>query len=71
MSVALQNILNTVPLLSPEEVQVLLAELKEISVQVERKEKIRQTLLALKGKGKGVWQGDAQQLVNEMRTDRE
>lgn len=69
MSVALQNILNSVPLLSPEEVQVLMAELKEMSVQAERKEKIRQTLLTLKGKGKGVWQGDAQQLVNEMRTN--
>ncbi len=55
MSAALQNILNSVPLLSPEEIQVLLAELKEISVQVERKEKIRQMLLSLRGKGKGVW----------------
>lgn len=70
MSVALQNILNAVPLLSPEEVQVLLSELKEMSIQAERKEKIRQTLLTLKGKGNGVWQCDAQQLVNEMRTDR-
>ena len=71
MSVALQNILNTVPLLSPEEMKVLLEELTELSVQVERKEKIRQSLLALRGKGKGVWQGDAQELVNEMRTDRD
>ncbi len=70
MSVTLQNILKTVPLLSPEEIQVLLEELKEISLQVERKEKIRQTLMSLRGKGKGVWQNDAQQFVNDLRTDR-
>ena len=71
MSLALQNILKTVPLLTPDDIKVLLEELKEINLQVERKEKIRQTLLSLKGKGKGVWAYDAQQLINEMREDRD
>jgi hypothetical protein len=71
MSVILQGILKNIPMLTSEEVKALIEELKEISLQIERKDKIRQSLLTLRGRGKGVWPYDAQLLINEMRTDRD
>ena len=68
MSVILENILKNVPLLSQMELKVLL---DEINQQIERTEKIRRALTAIRGKGQGVWQQDAQQYINLMRTNDE
>ena len=68
MSVILENILKNVPLLSQMELKVLL---DEINQQIERAEKIRRALTAIRGKGQGVWQQDAQQYINLMRTNDE
>lgn len=64
MSIILENILKNVPLLSQMELKVLL---DEINQQIERAEKIRRALTAVRGRGQGVWQQDAQQHINQMR----
>ena len=66
MSVILENILKNVPLLSQRELKVLL---DEINQQIERAEKIRHALNAIRGKGQGVWQQDAQVYINLMRNN--
>ena len=68
MSVILENILKNVPLLSQRELKVLL---DEINQQLERAEKIRHALNAIRGKGQGVWQQDAQVYINLMRNNDE
>ena len=68
MSVILENILRNVSLLSSVELKVLL---DEINQQIERAEKIRRALTAVRGKGQGVWQQDAQLFINNMRTNDE
>ena len=68
MSVILENILKNVPLLSQRELKVLL---DEINQQIERAEKIRRALNAIRGKGQGVWQQDAQVYINLMRNNDE
>ena len=66
MSEALQNILKNVPLLSSDEIKVLIEKLNKVNLQNERTNNARQALNVFRGKGKGVWQNDAQQFVNEL-----
>ena len=68
MSVILENILKNVSLLSQAELTILL---EEINQQMERAEKIRRALNAVRGKGQGVWQQDAQEYINTMRNNDE
>ena len=66
MSQILEKILNQIPCLSSEEIAILMTELNK---QIERADKIRLALQRVRGKGQGVWQQDAQEFINQIRTD--
>lgn len=43
---------------------------REIQQKLERLKKVKAALKKVKGAGKGVWQVDAQELINQSREDR-
>ena len=43
---------------------------REIQQKLERLKKVKAALKKVKGSGKGVWDGDAQEIINQSREDR-
>ena len=66
MSQGLLKLLKEVQHLSTDELKVLLDEINR-QIEHERLDKVRLTLQKFRGKGKDVWQQDAQDYINEMR----
>ena len=66
MSKILEKILGDISQLSNDELKILL---QEVNKHIEKMEKIRLVLSRIKGKGQGIWNQDAQEFVNQLRTD--
>ncbi|MBP6812461.1 MAG: hypothetical protein KA138_13120 [Saprospiraceae bacterium] len=43
---------------------------REIQQKLERLKKVKAALKKVKGSGKGVWDGDAQEIINQSREER-
>lgn len=66
MSKILEKILGDISQLSNDELKILL---QEVNKHIEKTEKIRLVLSRIRGKGQGIWNQDAQEFVNQLRTD--
>ena len=66
MSKFLEKILGDISQLSNDELKILL---QEVNKHIEKMEKIRLVLSRIRGKGQGIWNQDAQEFVNQLRTD--
>ena len=66
MSKILEKILVDISQLSNDELKILL---QEVNKHIEKMEKIRLVLSRIRGKGQGIWNQDAQEFVNQLRTD--
>ena len=66
MSKILEKILGDISQLSNDELKILL---QEVNKHIEKMEKIRLVLSRIRGKGQGIWNQDAQEFVNQLRTD--
>ena len=66
MSKILEKILGDISQLSNDELKILL---QEVNKHIEKTEKIRLVLSRIRGKGQGIWNQDAQEFVNQLRTE--
>ena len=64
----IQTIIEEINHLNPDELELIL---KEVLMRLNRKKKIESILDEYMGIGKGVWEIDAQEYVNELREEDE
>ena len=65
---SLQTIIKEISHLNQEELELLL---REVIQRIDRQKKVEAILDEYIGVGKGVWQTDAQEYVNELRKEEE
>lgn len=58
-------VLQEVSLLEDDELRILLA---DITKRLEKNRRFREAFTRFKGRGKGVWQQDAQQYISQLRS---
>ncbi len=66
MTALVEQVLTNIKLLQKEELELILAEIKE---RLRRQRRMEEALQAFVGAGTGFWGGDAQAYVNELRSE--
>lgn len=66
MTATVQQVLTSLDALQDDELELIMAEIKE---RLRRQRRMEEALQLFVGAGKGFWERDAQDYVNELRTD--
>jgi hypothetical protein len=66
MTAIVEQVLSNIKLLQKEELELIMAEIKD---RLRRQRRMEEALQAFVGTGTGFWGGDAQEYVNELRSE--
>jgi hypothetical protein len=66
MTAIVEQVLTNIRLLKKEELELIMAEIKD---RLGRQQRMEEALQAFVGTGTGFWGGDAQEYINELRSE--